>query len=26
LHLVFETKDITVNGSVLKYKLALTPR
>jgi len=26
LHVVFEAKDITVNGSVLKYKLALTPR
>jgi hypothetical protein len=26
LHLVFEGKDITVNGSALKYKIALTPK
>jgi hypothetical protein len=26
LHLVFEAKDITVNNSALKYKIALTPR
>ena len=26
LHLVFEARDITVNSSALRYKLALTPR
>jgi len=26
LHLVFEAKDITVNSSGLKYKIALTPK
>ncbi len=26
LHVVFEAKDVTVNGSAIKYKIALTPR
>jgi len=26
LHLIFEAKDITVNGSALKYRIALTPK
>lgn len=26
LHLIFEAKDVTVNGSALKFKLALTPK